>query len=163
MPVLSVIIKVHIKYINKRKSQPWFHFLVCCWESCLVQWSMRPLWWGYVALFAGSWAFVGVCLRCTLQCTLLVFFFCQTICKIWSHSTRYWTSPIGVFCYVGSKCYQHTMMEMAFVSGKCYILLCYRRVWLWREGLQLPFPWAITPERGWLWPSWHLKTSTVLC
>lgn len=38
-----------------------------------------------------------------------------------------------------------------------------RIVWPWREGLQLPFPWATTPERGWPWPSWRWRTSTALC
>lgn len=43
-----------------------------------------------------------------------------------------------------------------------FLLSC-RIVWPWREGLQLPFPWATTPERGWQWPSWHWKISTALC
>lgn len=44
-----------------------------------------------------------------------------------------------------------------------FLVFSHRIVWPWREGLQLPFPWATTPERGWLWPSWLWKTSTALC
>lgn len=88
-----------------------------------------------------------------------------------------WSSPIlGVWCtksemkdfefysVVNTKTVRKRNRNLKQYLMFCYVSLrCYRIVWPWREGLQLPYPWAITLERGWLWPSWPWKTSTALC